>query len=140
MNSNHGEESEHKRDLPNFLQGLNSIVPGLHLQFGHPGVSTSIQGTATVDGTHHRATGTTLADSGAFNSCVTEEFTLRAKARSVKVNKTSFPTMTMTNGTRTKPKEFMSIQVQLTTATSITIYAWLIRQDHSILSWDPMCF
>jgi hypothetical protein len=66
--SDRHEESEHKRDLPISLQGLNSIVPDLHLQFGPPGVSTPIHGTVTVDGTHHRATGKTLTDSRAFNS------------------------------------------------------------------------
>jgi hypothetical protein len=34
--------------------------------------------------------------------------------------------MTMGNGARTKPKGLVSIQVQLTATTSITVYAWLM--------------
>jgi hypothetical protein len=120
------DDENHERELPACLQGLNSVVPELHLQFGPPGRQCFIDGTVVVDNTRHRTLGNTLADSGAFNSCVTEAFATRAQARPVNVNLNSMPTLTMADGTRTRPKGLVQLQIQLTPSTSITAFAWLM--------------
>jgi hypothetical protein len=101
-------------------------VPELHLRFGPPDGRSSIAGTVTVDNTRHVAKGTTLADSGAFNSCITANFASRVKTVYVQIHKSKMPTLTMANGARTQPKGLVHLQVHLTHAIFISVFAWVL--------------